>query len=98
MHQLELHIERQASRDSIGIDLVAVQPLGLEKDLVAAFAGAAMDLVFDRWAIARAHAFDHAREHGRAVQAAADDLVRACVGMRDPAGKLARMHLAPAEK
>ena len=89
-HQLQLHVERQAGRDAVGVDLVGGQPLGLEEDLVAGLAGEAVDLVLDRRAVARADAFDHAGEHRRAVEAAADDLVRARVGVRDPARQLPR--------
>ena len=65
---------------------------------MAGLAGKPMDLVLDRRAIARAHALDHAGEHRRAIQAAADDLVGALVGMRDPARQLPRVHVAPAEE
>ena len=60
-HQLELHVERQAGRDAVRIDLVRRQPLGLEEDLMARLAREAMDLVLDRRAVARADALDHAR-------------------------------------
>src|SRR5688500_531764 len=96
--QFELHIERQAGRNPVWVDLVAGQPLRLEEDLVAFLAGKAVDLVLDRWAIARPHALNDAGKHGRAAETAADDFVRARVRMRDPAGKLPGMHLAPAEK
>ncbi|KAG1245399.1 hypothetical protein G6F65_021253 [Rhizopus arrhizus] len=54
--------------------------------------GKAMDLVFDGRAVARPHPFDDAAVHRRAVQAAADDVVRAGVGVRDPARQLAGVH------
>ena len=38
-HQLDLHIERQAGRNSVGVDLVGRQPFGLEEDLVALAVG-----------------------------------------------------------
>ena len=65
---------------------------------MAVFAGEAVNLVFNTRAIARANAFDHPGEHGRAVQAGADDVVGAGVGVRDPARHLARMHVCAAKK
>ena len=45
MDQVELNVERQTRRDSVRVVLVGRQPLGLEKDLMARFAGKAMNLV-----------------------------------------------------
>ena len=53
--------------------------------------GEAVDLVLDGRAVARTHALDHAGEHRTAVEAGADDLVRAGIGVGDPAGQLLRM-------
>src|SRR5262245_9453927 len=53
-----------------------------------------MHLVFDGWAIARSNALDHPGEHRRAIERAADYLVGALVGVRNPAGQLVRMHAA----
>ena len=58
---------------------------------MAVLVGEAVDLVLDARAVARAHALDHAGEHRAAVEAGADDLVRAGVGVGDPAGQLARV-------
>ena len=52
----------------------------------------AVDLVFDRRAVARADALDHARVHRAAVEAVADDLVRLRIRVRDPARQLLRVH------
>src|SRR5690606_35197602 len=49
------------------------------------------DLVLDRRAVARADAFDRAREQRRTVEAFADDLVRALGRVRDVAADLARV-------
>jgi hypothetical protein len=65
---------------------------------VAVFVGKAVDLVFDAGAIARAHTFDLAGEHGAAVKAGADDLVCALVGVRDPAGHLLGVHVRTAHE
>ena len=97
-HGVPLHIERQRGRDAVRVDLVRVEPLGLQEDLVAGLVGKAIDLVFDARAVARAHSFDHAREHRAAVKALADDLVRALVGVRDPAADLARVLIGAAHE
>ena len=91
-HQVVLDVERQAGTDAVGVVLVRGQPFGLQKDLVAVLVGKAVDLVFHTGAVARAHAFDLAGEHGAAVKAAADDFVRALVGVRDPARHLLGVH------
>ena len=51
----------------------------------------AVDLVFDGRAIAWPRTFDDAGEERRTIQRLTDDLVRARVGVRDPARQLARM-------
>src|SRR5690606_17678903 len=91
------HIERQARRDSVRVDLVRVQAFRLDEDLVRSLVGEAMNLVFDRGTVARADAFDHAREHRRAIAPRADDLVRPLVRRGDVADDLARMVAAAAE-
>src|SRR5439155_26669767 len=98
MYQRELHVERQAGRDPVRIDLVGAEALGLEADLMARLAGKAMNLVLDRRAITRPDPLDHAGKHRRAIERPANNLVRALVGMRDPARQLRGMHVAPAEK
>ena len=54
--------------------------------------GKAVDFVFHAGAIARAYAFDFAREHGAAVKATADDVVRLLIRVRNPAWHLLRVH------
>src|SRR4029453_18316459 len=58
----------------------------------------AHDLVFDRRAIARAHAFDDPGKERRSIETAANDLVRALVRGRVPARHLLRMHRARANE
>src|SRR5262249_40364759 len=87
-NEIELDIERKARGDAIRIELVSPEAFRLEEDLVRLLAGEAVDLVLDRGAVTRAYAFDDAGEHGRAVEAATDDLVRARGGVRDPAAHL----------
>ena len=83
--------QREAGRDAVGINLVRGQAFGLQKDLVAGLVGKAVDLVFDAGAVTRADAVDLAGEHGAAVKARADDVVRALVGVDDPARHLLRV-------
>ena len=74
------------------------QTFGLEKDLVAGFAGEAVNLVLDRRTVPWPDALDDAREHRRAVERRADDVVSALVRVRDPTGQLLWMHAALAEE
>ena len=73
------------------------QAFGLEKYLVRGLVREAVNLVFDRWTIARADTLDDTGEHRRAVESGTDDVVRFRRRMRDPARQLARMHVARAE-
>src|SRR5690606_5012242 len=77
---------------------VGGQAFRLDDYLVAVLVGEAMDLVFDRWAIARADTLDDAGIHRRAIQVGGDDLVGARIGVGDPAADLPRMLLAIAEE
>ena len=87
-HDGQLHIEGQRGRDAIGVDLVRRQAFGFEEDLVAGLVGEAGDLVFDGRAVAWPHPLDDAGIHRRAVEAAANDVVRAFGGVGDPARPL----------
>ena len=91
VHHGQLRVERQAGGDAVGVDLVCLEPFGLQVDLVRILVREAVDLVFDGRAIARPHAFDDAGEERRPIQRLADDLVRARVGVRDPAWQLPRV-------
>ena len=97
-HELELHVERQRGRDTVRIDLIGREAFRLEEDLVALAFRKAHDLVLDRWAVARTNALDHAGEQRRATKPAADDFVRALIGVRDPARELPRVHRPLAQK
>src|SRR4029079_1773027 len=96
-NQLQLHIKRQARRYAVRVDLVSRQALGLEEDLVAFLAGEPMDLVFDRWAVPGTSPGDNTREHWRAVQVRANDLVCSAIGMSNPAWHLLRVHASVAQ-
>jgi hypothetical protein len=52
----QLHIERQAGGNAVGVEFVGLQAFGLDEDLVRILVGEAVDLVFDRRAVARADA------------------------------------------
>src|SRR5207302_5449902 len=75
VHQLELHVERQAGGDAVWVDFVAAEAFGLKKQLMAGFACEAVDLVLDGRTIARTHALDRAGIHRRTVQGTANDFV-----------------------
>ena len=96
--QVELHVERQAGRDAVGIELVRAQAFRFEEDLVRRLVGEAMDLVLDRRAVARTHSLDDARVERASIEAGTDDVVsaRLCVG--DPARHLAGMLAGIAEE
>ena len=70
-HEGLLHVERQAGRDAVRVHLVRVESLGLDEDLVRGLVGEARHLVFDRGAVARADALDHAGEHAASGRCAA---------------------------
>src|SRR5690606_28952709 len=95
-HERVLHVERQRRRDAVRIALEGVEPLGLDEDLMFLPVREADDLVLDRRAVARPDAFDRAAEERRAVEPAADNLVRAGCRMRDMAAHLARVLRPPA--
>ena len=91
-NQFVLDVKWQAGADAVGVDLMGGQAFGFQKNLVTLFVSEAVDLVLHTRAIAWANPFNLAREHRTAVKAGADDLVCACIGMRDPAGHLMGMH------
>src|SRR5204863_8099303 len=93
-HELELHIERQAGRDAVGIELVRGKAFGLEEDLMARLAGKAVDLVLDRRTVPRSHTLDDAGKHRRTIERGPDNLVGPLIGMSNPARQLLRMHAA----
>src|SRR4030095_13850901 len=71
-HELELHVEGQARRNAVRVNLVRRQAFRLDEDLVRGLVREAMDFVLDGRAVARTDAFDHAGEHRRAVAAGAN--------------------------
>src|SRR3546814_11369548 len=65
---------------------------------MAGLVGKTMVLVFDRRAVARADAFDHAGIHRRTIEVGGNDLVRSRVGVSDPAADLRRVLLTIAHE
>ena len=98
LHRGNLHVEGQGGGNAVGIELVRRQAFGFQKDLVRVLVGKAIDLVLDARAVARPHAADDPGEHRAAVKAAADDLVRARIGVRDPARHLPWVLFGAAQK
>ena len=98
VHHGQLRVERQAGGDAVGVDLVCLEPFGLQVDLVGILVCEAVDLVFDGGAIARPHAFDDAGEKRRTIQRLADDFVGARVGVRNPARQLPRVLVCPPDE
>src|SRR5680860_1293571 len=97
-HQLILRLERQAGGDTVGIYLARGQAFRLDKDLMRSFVREPHDLVLDRRAVTRPDACYRAAVHGRAMQAGADEVVRAWVCVRDVTGDLAWMLFGAASK
>ena len=75
VQHVELHILRQAGRQTLDIHLVRVQPAGLDEQLVPGLIRKAVDLRLDRRAVARADGLDHAVEQRRPVVVGLDDRV-----------------------
>ena len=90
-YQRQLDVERQACRNAVRINLVRRQPFWFEENVVTVLRRETVDLVFDRWAIARPNPLDDAGVHRRTVQSTADDLVRTFVGAGHPTRQLVRM-------
>ncbi len=70
-----LHLRRQRGGDAVGVDHVVVEALGLQKNLVPGTASKTHNFVLDRRAVARPHAADLARIHGRTNEIGPDDRV-----------------------
>src|SRR5450631_11346 len=97
-HECLLHIEWQARRDPIRINLVGIKPLGLNENLMRALVGEAENLVLDRRTVARTHSFDDSGEHRRARACRADNLVSSLVCLRYETINLPRMFAGSPEK
>ncbi len=85
MQERELRIDRQRGGEPIHIELMCVQPLGLEIQLVPLRLGEAHDLVLDARAVARAARADRPTIHRRFVEPLLHDRLRRGLHVRDPA-------------
>ena len=72
----DLHILWQRGRDTIRINGWIVQPFRLQENLVPVTVAELDHLVLDRRAVARSHAFDRTRIHGRAAKIGPNQIVR----------------------
>jgi hypothetical protein len=85
---LDLHVDGEARRDPIGVDLTGMQALGLQEELMTLLVGKSNDLVFDRGTIPGPYAIDVPGKHGRPMQVFPNDVVGLFVGPSDVAGHL----------
>jgi len=81
----ELHLFGKRCRDAVGIDRMIVEPLGLQKDLMALPVRKAHHLILDRGAVTRPAALDLAGIHRRTMHIGPDHLM----GRRRGAGDAA---------
>ena len=91
-HEIQLDVERQTRGDPVGVELRGRKALWFEEDLVRRLVRKPCDLVFDGWAIARTYTFYDSGEHRRSIETTANQLMRAFVGVCDPARTLLGMH------
>src|SRR6266550_3078063 len=90
VQELELDGYGQGSGEPVHVQLCRVEPLGLEKDLVALGRRELHDLVFDRGTIARPAPADRSAVQRRFLQMLLDDFLHLFAGPRDPARELPR--------
>ena len=83
--QVCLHVPRQAHRATVDVDFRDIQSLRLQKNLVAFFVWEPDDLVFERWAVARADTADLPVEERRPIDVGAHQITDAIVGMQEVA-------------
>ena len=83
-----LNVGRKAHREAVDVDLVHVQPFGLEEDLVPLAVRKPHDLVFERRAVPRADPLNLAVEERRQVDVRANEVVDAIGGVEQMTGDL----------
>src|SRR5215813_4769753 len=98
MNEFKLNVERQAGRNTVRIDFMGMPAFRFQKDLVTGLLRKTHNFVLDGRAVTRTDAFDDAGVHGRAIERAADDVVRGGVRVRYPARKLRRVLLTLAQE
>ena len=87
-HQVHLHLERQARREPVHVNLIRRDALRLEENLMPLLLRELHDLILNARAIPRTHPFDDARIHRRLVQVRADDRRRGVRRVGEVAGQL----------
>src|SRR6185437_14506501 len=90
MQELELDVRGQGGRESVDVQLVGVEPLGLKEDLVPRSIRELHDLVFDRGTVPRTPPADRSAVERRLLEVILDDLLHRLAGPGDPAGDLPR--------
>ena len=81
----DLDVHGHARRHALHVNFSGVQPLRLQKELVALLIGKAQDLRLDGRAVARPNALDNAVRHGGAVEIVAQDSMRFLVRVGEKA-------------
>ena len=84
-NHLALNVKRQTGGYAVRIQLIGLQALWFDKNLVTGFVGKPDNLVFYGGAIARPHALDHSRVHGRKLQPCSNNVVAFFIGGGDMA-------------
>ena len=84
----ELHVGGERCADPIRIDQRRIQPFRLKEHLMSVAIGEPVDLVLDRWAIARTLPDNIATEQRRTMQVFANNCVALRIGPRDGAENL----------
>src|SRR5205814_9211634 len=88
MHEIRLHVTRQAHREAIDVDLARVEAFGLKENLVPLLVGKSDDFVLERRTIARADAANLAVEQRRAIEVGAHQIANPIVCMEEIACNL----------
>ena len=87
-HGAELYIFRKARAESVDIDFTCVPTFRLYENLVTVLVGKTVDFVFDARAISRPQTPQPPIEHGRAVEALAQQIMHLCGCVGDVARDL----------
>src|SRR5256885_13525247 len=98
MHEIRLHVARQAHREAIDVDLGRVEAFGLKENLVPLLVGKSVDLVLERRTITRADAADLAVQQRRAREVGAHQLANPTVWIVEVACDLRALPAPRAER
>ena len=81
MEHLHLHLLRERGGEALNIQLLGVQPHGLDEQLVPGLVGKAHHLVLDGGAVTGPHPLDRPGEQGGAVEVVPDHLMGFFIGI-----------------